>query len=495
MIFKQIFGKTVEAAMKSAKQIYGDDFTVFQTLEGDKNQQPGISLIADRKVPKTESSQQRKKQPVYFEKSRQAARPKRENEQINVELQALRKIAETQISDSAQKQSPGNQKANNGKQKKTKFSPVPHEKLNQNSKPLNVYSRKSVRATDTAIPAPSKPDQSERNTVPEKRSRRTKSLLNRFDESKPNFQKPLTTQTVFKQPETQHTNRSEIKALHERFDKLEALLHSDLISANMEYAAHPVFQQLVQTGIPTKVVSEWFKRIVKKNVDPFNESDIFVSEISRILKSALSKDYTIEPNKFQLFLGYAGAGKTSLIMKLILDNDLSDRTRTAVVSVLPVSHKQHDYYTILEPFCNENGIDYFKVGIESDLADIYQDLNNYQHIYIDTPSLAVEENRALAEYGRIEQILAPISNLTVHLIVNMTAHYHDSQILSASSLSIQPDYIALTHLDEMEAWGPIIPLFEKVKCSGSYISTGDSLTGTLECFDAAWLTKNILENT
>ena len=68
---------------------------------------------------------------------------------------------------------------------------------------------------------------------------------------------------------TKSDNKDIMKSVMERFDKLEVLLDSSFISANLDYACHPVFQQLVQTGINTSTVSGWFSNIIKNGVDPF----------------------------------------------------------------------------------------------------------------------------------------------------------------------------------------------------------------------------------
>lgn len=495
MIFKQIFGKTVEAAMKSARQIYGDDFTVFQTIEGDKKQQPGISLIADKKISENKVSRQDKKGSVYFEKSEKKDHQNGQNRRIDDELRTLRKIAESQTTESVQNKRSSKRQPKKNFQGKTAFSPVTAEELNHPSNPLHVYSRKSVRKPDALVTENSSFDTSDVKPRPDKKPGRTRSLLSRFDESKPTIKKPASNQTVFKQPNLQHSSNDEIQTLHKRFDKLEALLHSELISANLEYASHPIFQQLIQTGIPSKVVSDWFRRIIVKNIDPFDESENFALEISKILKSALINDSISKPKKNELFLGFSGSGKTSLIMKLILKREEYMQKQTAVISVLPSSKKQKNYYTILEPFCIENGIDYFKVGVDSDLSEIHQDLNRYHHLFIDTPSLPVENDEAISEYRNLQKLLAPVSGLDTHLTINMANSYLDSQLVKSHSLVAESDFIALTHMDEVEEWGPVIPLFEKTGCTCRYLSLGDSLNDSLKYFDAAWLTKKILENT
>lgn len=493
MIFKQIFGKTVEAAMKSAKQIYGDDFTVFHTSEGNENQQPGISLIADKKNMASEDSQRKKKEPVYFERTPKNGNLKKEPGKTDSELQKLRKLAESQIANSESKLNSVKNESNH-KQKKTVFKPVPSKNVDSEPNPINVYSRKSVRTPDPSVLKKTSKKTREKSIEPEKNSKRTRGLLSRFDESKPNIDKSKSKKTTFRNSEVQNNNsdKGEIEALHKRFDNLEALFYSKILSVEHEYVAHPIFQQLLQTGIPSDVISEWFKRVKNQSIHPFNESETFALEISKILKNALIDNRRTEPGKVQLFTGFSGSGKTSIIMKLMLHNDVFKRKKTAVLSILP-EHKQNTYYTILEPFCTEHHIDYATIEIDSDLSEIHLDLDAYEQIFIDTPSLSVEKNKAAGENRKLKQLLKPLPGFDIHFTVNMAANFNDSLNLLSNYGSIDADFIALTHLDQVEHWGPVIPLFEKATCSGSYLSFGESITGSLKYFDAAWLTKNILE--
>lgn len=585
--------------MKSAKQIYGDDFTVFQTSEGNEDEQAAISLIADKKKRKGEGdrSEQRKKGPVYFEKSQtdMSERSKTKGTSFK-ELNKLRNIAESQIAKAETETipKPTLNPSNDNNETNTRFTPVSKHPAGNNAYPINVYSRQSVRTLDQTSPKPEVKEKRvpEKNVpekiipekkipeeiipeekipeeiIPEKKTpekkepekqpepfrkpRRTRGLLSRFDESKPTIDNPEAKKSSFKQSETHshkdnreakkrsfkpsktdsdndnpevkktsfkqahrirqndnpevkkrafkqaHTvshNEDSVEELHQRFDKLEALFHSELISVNHEYVSHPVFQQLVDTGIPSSIVSEWFKRIVDKNIDPFNHSETFAFEISKILKKALISNRRKDPGKYQLFIGFSGSGKTTLIMKLILNQDPFQRKKTAVLSVLPDRSKQKNYFTIMQPFCIENEVHYYKAGMDSDLTEMSQDLKKYEQIFIDTPSLAVDRNKAETEFQKIKQLLGPLPDIDTLLTVNMAGNYNDSQNLLTDPGAVSADFIALTHLDEIEEWGPIIPLFEKTKCSGSYFSIGNSITESLKSFDAAWLTKNVLEKT
>jgi flagellar biosynthesis GTPase FlhF len=490
MMFKQIFGKTVEAAITSAKQMYGDNFTIFQTSGGDEKKQAGISIVTDKKDTTHYISHPKNRKPVYYDRSSLNHHQNQVKTDISHELQSLRKIAESQFTNSEQTRQPFQPNQKNGFREKTEFTQISNNGVKP--KPLDVYGRQSVRNAVTVFPEQDETDVMS-ETAPGKTDRPNRTLLSRFDESKPKINIEGRSQTVFIEPEKKKAR--EIQALHNRFDNLEALLDSQLMSANLEYASHPVFQQLVQTGIHPGVVSEWFGRIIKKGIGPFNQPENFMSEISAIIKNALTSSDASEAKKFQVFTGPSGSGKTSLIMKLLMNGTTMNQRNTAVVSLLPSGEKQKNYYTILNPFCNSHNFDYFKIGMDDDVTPYTMKWENYDYVLIDTPSLAIEQHNTFRKYLKLRQFLAPLSPLEVHFTLNISMNRHYFRSSSAMNHPVKPDFIALTHLDEISEWGPVIPLFEKMGCNARYLSIGDSLNNSLKQFEPAWLVKKMLENT
>ena len=104
-------------------------------------------------------------------------------------------------------------------------------------------------------------------------SRRSKQVYNdkrAGGKKSENFEKQLS------QNLTESPVSKEVKALHRRFDHMEKLLSDSLISANIEYVSHPAFQQLLNTGMQATTISAWFEQVLKKGIDPFEQSQSFM---------------------------------------------------------------------------------------------------------------------------------------------------------------------------------------------------------------------------
>lgn len=509
MILKKFLGKTIEAAKKSALQMYGDDFVVLDSNTSDNNKKAGITVAVDRKQNQNSNRQQRSSETaernrngVSFKRSNGSAGEKKN--QVSHNLLALRKYAEQQPAESSDNgqdksiQFPKNKKSStNG----TSFTPLHkngEEEANHNGE--QVYSRASIqngaKKNGTATngrrhsnngTAGTETHQTENNEeFPET------DLLSRFDQAAPKIKetkKPSTSSSA----ETRREQR-EITALHKRFDKLEALLDSALISSNLDYASHPAFQQLVHTGINTSVVAGWFSEIIREGIDPYDQTQMFMSKLSGLIRDALGTEPASETQKYLMFTGPSGSGKTRLVMKLLLHPDFMQNKHVAVVSLLPQAEQNPFYYTTLEPFCTDHDIPWFEVRSGMEVTQLQERWEKFDHVLIDTPSISTQQDNSFRQYWKIRQVFASLAPLEVHYVVNASLNRFYFQNSSAAHHPLQPDYVAVTHLDEVSQWGPIIPFLKEMGCSARYISTGNAIPDSLQTFNPTWFAQNVLQN-
>lgn len=288
--------------------------------------------------------------------------------------------------------------------------------------------------------------------------------------------------------------QQEVAALHRRFDKLEALLGSTLITSNFEYVSHPVFQQLVQTGISTSSVARWFGTIIKQGVDPYDQPETFMVRLSAIIRDAIDRPASGDPQKYLLFTGPAGAGKTTLIMKLLLHEEFMAGKKTGVISLMPQGEQSGPYYTIMEPFCKDRKIPWFPVRSGKDVTSRLEEWESYDHLLIDTPSIRIEEEDSFRQYWKLRQLVTPLVPLEVHYVVNATLGRFFFQQPLASHHPLLPDYVAITHLDEVSQWGPLLPFLEQMGCPARYTSTSESIPFGVRTFNPSWFAQQVLDD-
>ena len=511
MILKKFLGKTIDAAKKSAQQMYGDDFVVLDSSDDDGKSQ--ITVAVDHKSDTSDEQQPKQKKPqengVRFERS--AGQPgdfEEQRKQISSNLEKLRQYAEKNEPVNG-KNSAADSKNNTGEKtpfKKTAFAPSKNSESKTSGNP-SLYSRANVRKSAPFQQSQPENQPAEQPTEPQKeavpadttkqtsggsshRPRADKpDLLSQFDSAGPKINRTSTVPTS--QPRRE---QREVAALHKRFDKLEALLGSSLISSNLDYASHPAFQQLVKTGISTGTVAGWFSSIIKNGIDPYEQTEIFMNHLSGIIRDAIQCETDRKIQKYLLFTGPAGAGKTQLIMKLAQHPEFMKNKNIAVVSLLPQSAATSPYYTILRPFCEDHSIPFYTIKTGVDVTEMQEDWESYDHILIDSPSISTQQENSFRQYWKIRQILASLKPLEVHYVVNASLNKFYFKESSAMDHPLQPDFIAITHLDEVSEWGPIIPFMKEMGCPARFVSNGNTLPDSLHKFDPTWFAQNVLKN-
>ncbi len=497
MILKNVFGKTIEAAKKTAQQMYGEDVLVIESWEGNgADEKARITIFSDEKKQEKEQTPQAsrpaktvrasQKEGVSFERSQPAGEPSpQEKPKRKDTLSSLRKFAEQQVNGNSElfmnKSTNGNGISSNGTQEEIAFK-------KENTSGF-LYNRSAVRTQNGTAPEKKEAPVEEH---PKANKTTESKFISHFKPSKSKESQP--TGMAAAASTSNRQSQREIKALHKRFDKLEALLDSSLMSANLDYASHPAFQQLVKTGINTSAVAGWFSSIIKQGIDPYDQNELFMTNLAKLIRKALGNEPEDEPQKFLLFAGPSGAGKTQLIMKLTRDPDFMLNKKVAVLAVYPQNESAEDYYTILEPFCAKHELAYFPIKTSVDINEISDKLEEFDHVLIDTPSLHLEQEFSFREFWKIRQLLSPFTPMEVHYVVNAAMNRFYFKGSSASQHPLQPDYIAITHLDEISKWGTVLPFMEKLKCNARYLSKGDALTNSLQSFNPQWFAQQILQD-
>lgn len=504
MILKKFLGKTIEAAKKSAHQMYGDDFVILDSNDTDGKGQ--ITVAVDEKEPTSdqpgEQVENSRDNGVRFERTNESPGlngDSSSNGKSN--LEKLRKYAEKNDPSNGKNITENKEQKSESKTsfKKTAFSPTT-QNGSSGQKKQSLYSRASVRPSSSFTPTPpaeKNTDQTEVSTnsvdpAPKstEASRSEKpDLLTRFNNAGPKIHR---TSTVPSSPPRKE--QREISALHKRFDKLEALLDSSLISSNLDFASHPAFQQLVQTGISTSVVAGWFSQIIKEGIDPYDQTEMFMSKLSGIIRDAIRCETDRKTQKYMLFTGPAGAGKTHLIMKLTQHPDFMKKKKIAVVSLAQQTATGVPYYTILKPFCEDHNLPFYSIKTGVDVTEMQEDWEQYDHVLIDSPSISTQQDNSFRQYWKIRQVLASLKPLEVHFVVNASLNKFYFKESSAINHPLQPDYIAVTHLDEVSQWGPIIPFMKEMGCPARFVSNGETLPDSLHNFDPTWFAQNVLKN-
>lgn len=477
MILKKFFGNTIQEALKAAKEQLGSQIILIESFAPQGDKQASITVMLDDKLPSTQPMQDAQNQQdefrnVFYKRSDLA--PKKSVSKgvfpSDLELEAeLDDSFEEQKQESSRKTSVAT---------KTATAKIA---LPEAEKPDLRRKRNSVPVAPT--PEHELPEPKGMDAPESPMSRRAAPLI----ELKQNDVSPSSNGYI-----KEVSVSREISALHRRLEQLESMLSESLISASLDYASHAAFQQLVQTGIRATTISGWFKKIMDTGVDPFEDRESFMYELAKLIRKSISIDSLQETQPNLVFVGPSGSGKTSLIMKLALNAEFFGGKKVALVSVIPRNSSMK--YSILELFAKEHSIPYFVVHDGIDVSKLMVKLVEFDHVLFDTPSISLEKKTAFREYWKIRQILASVMPVEVHFVVNATMENYYFREAYATNHPLQPDYVAITHLDETSRWGHLIPFLKTLGVGVRYVSQGAEVPDSIQAFSPTWFAEQVLSS-
>lgn len=295
------------------------------------------------------------------------------------------------------------------------------------------------------------------------------------------------------QPETTPANRAvhpNIDALSKRFDRLEALVSKQMVTANAEFVSHPAFQQLLANGIPYTMISGWFSQLIAQGADPFDREGRFTQLLAQKMRKILDVAASEPPAKFMIFSGSAGSGKSSLIMKLALNEDFFGAASCALISVVPGDVKNH--YPSLAAFASEHDFLHFRIGIQPEWDQLREELGSFDHVLIEMPAEERQTTPSGFSAPMLTQAISQSGSTEVHHVVNAALNPAALQRLPYETMA--GDYMDFTHLDVASKQGQLLPLMAASGCRIRYTSAGLKIPESIARFKPTHFARQLLSN-
>lgn len=187
----------------------------------------------------------------------------------------------------------------------------------------------------------------------------------------------------------------------------------------------------------------------------------------KILKKGVESKVSFtskQVEKFIIFLGASGVGKTTTIMKLA--NKYPINYKIAIVTLGYVTLEDTHRLTL---FCKKEKIKYLQLDSTIDLEQIQIKLKKFDVVLIDTVGMAPHEpilNFDIQMYTYLEKV-------SFSLVLPANLKYKDYKYISKCYKPLNIQNIILTKLDETKYLKSVVKFLNREKTpSLSYISSG-----------------------
>ncbi|MCS7082131.1 MAG: hypothetical protein N2561_05490 [Bacteroidetes bacterium] len=282
-----------------------------------------------------------------------------------------------------------------------------------------------------------------------------------------------------------------LEGLQRRLERLERLIRESLWDPPLELVELPLYRQLLGQGLPFSLVHSWLREAASSGLDPHQEPEAFAWEVGRRIRDGLPSANAKRPQPNIAFIGPAGSGKSSLIVKLARHPHFFAGRKVALIALEPKDGEP--VHNSLEELAGRYRLPVLTVDSPAKMQKALELLQGFDHLLIDTPPVPLRGPSTFRRLWQISELLALLTPLEVHWVQNATLHPHyaDPGLWSSSPLPI--DFVALTHVEELDRFGAVYAMLRAWGRAVRFVSTGRKIPEDLLAFSPSWLVERLLE--
>lgn len=287
---------------------------------------------------------------------------------------------------------------------------------------------------------------------------------------------------------------AELTVLRDQLDGIKRLLK--LRSAGGESFARPELEQLYERllsigwedGLARQITEE--ASAASQALTPAQRTsntaleELATGWISRKLRFAPEFDAADpDSNRVVIFAGPPGAGKTSALAKVAIQECLGKRVSLRIISVDLHRVAAHEK---LRSFATLMGAGFTAASTAAEFTEAVQEFRNKSVLLIDTPGYGLAD----WEFARdLVKVFAQLKNKEVHLVLPASMHAAGLRRYVQRYAEFNPDYLLFTKLDEAESnYGSMLSVAIETSKPLSFVTRGQSIPEDLEAADSSALT-------
>jgi flagellar biosynthesis protein FlhF len=192
-----------------------------------------------------------------------------------------------------------------------------------------------------------------------------------------------------------------------------------------------------------------------------------------------------EPGKVIVFVGPAGAGKTTTLIKLAIREGLANRQPLRILSVDPYRVAAHEK---LRSFAGIIGVGFTAVNSVQEFSSAVEEARVKSVVLVDTPGFSPSDRHQAKE---VAGCLGGISNRQVHLVLPASMKRESMARAIRDYSEFKPDSLLFTKLDETDSFGAVLSTALEADKPLSFLAGGQNIPEDLEPAGAAALLASV----
>lgn len=287
-----------------------------------------------------------------------------------------------------------------------------------------------------------------------------------------------------------HALEGEIAGLRAQFERMERLL---LRSAGATAAARwsqrgeALRQELLEQELPEDLVIEVVDAVEAGATAgrPWRREDA-VARLASTLAPIVAGQTAFDGCRAHLVVGPAGAGKTTMLVKLAVQLGLEQRTPVMMVSL---DSQRIGGAEQLRTFAQILGVPFAVADHRHALVRLLETEARRYLLLLDTPGFSEHD---MTEWGWLVSLLSGREGVRAHLTLPAYARARDCARLIQRFAAFAPASLMLAHMDECEAVGGLLGELLRRGLPLSWCGTGTAIPEDIREAGAEWIAQRLL---
>jgi flagellar biosynthesis GTPase FlhF len=286
---------------------------------------------------------------------------------------------------------------------------------------------------------------------------------------------------------------AQLTRLNERLDGMERRLVGPDDKATTPWAAHPLFETLVETGMRPATLTALFDELAERGHDPAGAtSDELRWAFAQVLRRRIHTPTPTSSAGALAVIGPSGAGKTALLLRLATHSSFFARREPSVIHLRPDDETATAYQDPTDVY-RRFGLPVQSVRTEAEMTQALARAEHLGQLLIDTPPLPLPLERGRAVLRRFERLLRPLLPLDVHFAWNATRALDGFDASALTQLPLPVRAVALTHLDETPRWGRLAEWLLSHDLPVQYVARSPHVPDGARAFSATWFVEELMD--